>query len=186
MRIAVAGNKGSFSHQAGELYAAGKEFSVVEIVYAIDSAGVVKTMEEGQCELAMMPIHNTTGGLVAMTLGVIGKAQFEMLDLFEMNVEQCLMMHPEAIPEELMQIASHPQALKQCSQYLREYWPKRDLVEYQDTAQAAKDIAEGKLPRTTAAIAPKLSADIYGLTLLGEAIQDKTFNVTSWIVVKPL
>lgn len=179
MNIAVSGNKGSFSHQAAELYATGHQLSDYEIIYGIDSAGAMAAT----ADKVIVPIYNNTGGLVNMTLKAMGEHLFEIEEIFEMNISQCIMGVKNVDPEIADTIASHPQALKQCKEYLKEHWPKRQLLEYQDTAEAAKDVAEGKLPPTTLAIAPRLAAEIYGLELLAESIQDLQFNATTFLVL---
>ena len=84
---------------------------------------------------------------------------------------------------DIQQISSHPQALKQCRMYLKRKWGKVELVEWQDTAKAAKDLKEGELPENSAVIAPKQSAELYGLEVLEEGIQDLKFNFTTFLAV---
>lgn len=184
-RIAVAGMQGSFSHEAGRLYTTGHHITDAEFVYGIDSAGAFRALKEATAEVAVVPIYNTTGGLVHMTLQAMAQNIFSIEELFELHVKQCLMVMPNVQPDTILRIASHPQALRQCKEYIEEYWPKRELHEYQDTAKAAKDLHDGKLPPTTAVIAPKLSAELYSLQLLGEAIQDDPNNTTTFLVIKP-
>ena len=68
--------------------------------------------------------------------------------------------------------------------YLKRKWPKVELVEWEDTAKAAEDLKNGKLPKNTAAIAPRRSAEIYGLDLIEENVQDLKFNFTTFLAVK--
>lgn len=187
MRIAVAGNKGSFSHQACELYCTGQEIKDVEIIYAIDSEGCFSaiTTDEAdlRADLCIMPVYNTTGGLVHMTLSAMGRYTFSIKDKFDMQIAQCMMKKPGIEDDAIQTIASHQQALAQCKEYIQRHWPKRELLEYQDTAQAAKDLSEGQLLPTTAVIAPKLSAELYGLQLVGQSIQDSQFNTTTFLAI---
>lgn len=184
MKIAVAGNQGSFSHEAGMLYCTGQEIKDCDLVFALDSAGVFEALEKGTAELGIMPIYNPTGGLVDMTMQALGQHAFTMEASFTMPVIQCLLNLPRVRPDVVMKIISHQQALKQCQQYLDLTWPECLLEEYSDTAQAAADLAGGKLPTETAVIAPKLCAELYGLRLIAEGIQDDKDNQTVFIVVK--
>jgi prephenate dehydratase len=65
--------------------------------------------------------------------------------------------------------------------YLKRRWGEVELQEYSDTAEAAKDLGAGKLSDSTAVIAPRACADLYGLEILEEGIQDLKFNFTSFI-----
>ena len=80
------------------------------------------------------------------------------------------------------------QALKQCRMYLRRRWPSVHLEEYRDTAAAAEDLAKGILPeeRHSAIIASRGAAELHGLDVLDESIQDLKFNYTSFIAAERL
>lgn len=183
MKIAVAGNTGSFSNEAGQLYATGHQLDTVEFIYAIDSPGAFKALHDDKADKCIVPIHNSTGGLVNMTLQAMGMYKFTIDEIFEMKIAQCLMTLPDMKKNDIQRIASHPQALKQCQQYLKTEWPKRALQEYQDTAQAAKDLREGKLSPRTAVIGPKLCAKLYNLEVVGDTIQDEADNTTTFLVI---
>ena len=66
--------------------------------------------------------------------------------------------------------------------YLKRKWEDVELEEYSDTAQAAKDLREGKLDACAAVIAPRKCAELYNLEILEEGIQDLKFNFTTFIV----
>ncbi len=184
INIAISGNQGSFSHEAANFYIAAQELKDTELIYAIDSYGAFDALDKKEADLIIIPIHNVVGGLVHMTLDSMSKYTFRIEEMFEMNIQQCIMIKPGKNKEDITTIVSHPQALQQCYQYLLQNWAKREQMQYADTAQAAKDLAEGKLPDTNAAIAPKTSAEIYGLELVGESIQDLQFNITTFLVIK--
>lgn len=186
MKLAISGNPGSFTHAAGELYATGQQWNDVQFEFVVDSAGVLRSITDRSADQGILPIYNTAGGLVDMTLSAMGRYQFKIGHMFEMNVDQCLMVLPGTEKDAIHTITSHQQALRQCKRYLAAEWPKRELHEYQDTALAAKDLAAGKLPASTAVIAPKLSAHLYGLELVAESIQDQSINVTTFLVVSAL
>jgi prephenate dehydratase len=65
--------------------------------------------------------------------------------------------------------------------YLQRRWNGTELVEYADTAGAAKDLSEGVLSPDSAVIAPKICSELYKLDLLEQAIQDLKFNFTTFI-----
>jgi prephenate dehydratase len=66
--------------------------------------------------------------------------------------------------------------------YLKRVWPDADIEPYVDTAKAAEDLAASTLPDTTAVIAPRRCAELYGLSILEESIQDLKFNYTTFVV----
>ena len=67
--------------------------------------------------------------------------------------------------------------------YLRNQWPKAQLVEWEDTATAARDLKNGKLPKNCAVIAAKAAAELYGLKILEASVQDLKFNFTTFLAV---
>ncbi len=90
----------------------------------------------------------------------------------------------EFLVGDIEEIHSHEQALKQCKDYLAEkFWSKK-LVEEDDTAKAAQDLAEGRLPKQVAVIASKFSAKKYGLNILENDIHDLKRNLTLFLAVK--
>lgn len=185
MKLAVAGNQGSFSHQAGQLYSTGHEIKTSEFIYAIDSAGVFQALAQQQAEIGIVPIYNTSGGLVTMTLQAMGQYSFHIVEWFNVPIQQCVLALANTTAENIHTITSHPQALAQCKTYLQHHFPRTELREYIDTAQAATDLATGQLKKNVAVIAPLICAKIYGLQVLAENIQDDPNNTTTFLVVEP-
>ncbi len=184
IRIGVAGSLGSFSEEAAREYVRENKISNYEILYLISVDNVLKMVTQGQADLGIFPIENSNGGLVYEAVNAMSKYIFDIQKYFEIDVRQCLMVYPGLNPGEIKAIASHDQALKQCKMYLRRKWPRVELVEWEDTAKAAEDLKKGKLSQNTAVIAPKRSAEIYGLDLLEENVQDLKFNFTTFLAVK--
>lgn len=182
MNIAVAGNKGSFSHQAALMYIAAENMTDTELIYVLDSDGVFQAIDDGRADIGIMPIYNPTGGLVEMTLQAMGKHLFTVKSSFDMPVSQCLLTLPTVRQDEIRTVVSHQQALAQCQRYLNVQLSDCQLVEYSDTAQAAADLASGKLATTVAVLAPKLCAQLYGLRLVAENVQDDDRNQTHFLV----
>ncbi len=112
--------------------------------------------------------------------------RFSVERLFEIDVHQNLLALPGTNPEQISHITSHDQALKQSRMYLKRKWPGVEISEYADTAKAAEDLASGVLSPTTAVIASKAAAELYGLDIIEESIQDLKFNYTSFVVATPI
>ena len=185
MRMGVMGAKGSFSEEAARTYAKkyGK-FKIYDISYLITAENVLSSLENGSIDLAIFPIENSTGGVVLEALYAMAKYNFSIERIFEIDIRQNLLVRRGVTRREIKVITSHEQALKQCRGYLRKKWPKAKLVEYEDTAKAAEDLAKGKLPPSTAVIASRTAAELYKLTIFGKAIQDQKLNYTSFIAAR--
>ena len=166
------------------MYIAANDLTKVELVYALDSEGVFQALEQGKADLGILPIYNPTGGLVEMTLHAMGKHVFTIESTFDMPVSQCLLTLPTVRQDEIRTVVSHQQALAQCQKYLNLQLSDCQLVEYSDTAKAAEDLASGKLASTSAVLAPKLCAQLYGLRMVAENVQDDDRNQTHFLVVK--
>ena len=102
--------------------------------------------------------------------------------MFELDVHHMLLVKPGATASSISAVSSHDQALKQCRMYLKRAWADAEIEPYADTAEAAEALSEGKLPSTTAVIAPRRCAEIYGLEILEESIQDLKYNYTTFVV----
>jgi prephenate dehydratase len=114
----------------------------------------------------------------------MAKYNFEIETMFELDIHHMLLVKPNVTASHITTICSHDQALKQCRMYVKRTWPDAEIIPYADTAKAAADLASGELPDTTAVIAPRQAAELYGLQILEESIQDLKFNYTTFVVAK--
>ncbi|PIT87550.1 MAG: chorismate mutase [Candidatus Magasanikbacteria bacterium CG10_big_fil_rev_8_21_14_0_10_40_10] len=183
--IAVSGDAGSFSEEAG-LLCAQREGVEADMIYAIDMEGVLDRVEKGEADFGVFPVVNSRGGLVQTAFEAMGRHLFELKDEIWMEVRQCLMVAPGTKKIDIKKIATHPQAISQCERYIKRELPQARLIDWEDTAKAAKDLRDGVLDKDTAVIAPARSAQIYGLELLEKGIQDNHPNLTTFIVVKKI
>jgi prephenate dehydratase len=87
---------------------------------------------------------------------------------------------------DVTEIHSHQQALRQCKDYLAEHFWTRPLIEADDTAEAARRLSQGKLPKTAAVIGSKYCAELYKLKILDEDIHDLKNNLTLFLGVKKI
>lgn len=186
MKIGIMGAKGSFSEEAARKYIAAEGIADAELQYLVSAENVLSSLESGESNLGIFPIENSNGGIVIEAVYAMAKHRFQIKKLFELDVHHNLLVLPGTNAEEITAVASHDQALKQCRMYLKRKWPGVELQTYEDTAKAAADLAAGKLPKTTAVIAAKAAATLYGLDILEESIQDLKFNYTSFIAAERL
>lgn len=182
MKIGVMGAQGSFSEKAAQQYIAEQSLSDATIEYLITAEGVLGALAAGEVDKGVFPIENSNGGLVVEAMDAVAKYSFLIEKMFDVDVHLHLLVQPGVASSHITTICSQDQALKQCRMYLKRAWPQIDVQLYDDTATAAKHLAEGVLPDTTAVVAPPMSADLYGLDVLEASIQDLKFNYTVFIV----
>lgn len=183
IEIGVSGDEGSFSEEAALQYARSTRLTP-QILYLTDMERVLTAVEAGTITLGIFPVANQRGGLVKAALKAMGNHPFTPVDDFWMDVHQCLLVRPGVTLAHVHKIVSHPQALAQCPLYLQSNLPNAARVEWEDTAKAAADLASGKLTAESAVIAPKRAAQLHGLQVLAEDIQDLKPNLTAFVVVK--
>jgi prephenate dehydratase len=184
MKIGVMGARGSFSEQAGELFAKKSSDTAPEIIPLISAENVLTALNNDEIDRAVFPIENSNGGIVIEAVYAMAKHNFDIEQMFEMDVHHMLLVKPQVTTSHITTIASHDQALKQCRMYLKRVWGDAEITPYADTAKAAEDLANGTLPDTTAVIAPRRAAEMYGLQILEESIQDLKFNYTVFVVAR--
>lgn len=183
MKIGIMGATGSFSEQAAEQYQRNfLEAESVEIEPLVSATNVLEAVTTGQVDAGIFPIENSNGGIVLEAVHAMSTYSFKLERMFELDVHHMLLVRPGTDPASITTITSHDQALKQCRMYLRRNWPDAAIEVYEDTAKAAADLANGTLSSTTAVIAPRRCARIYGLDILEESIQDLKFNYTTFVV----
>jgi len=181
-KIGVMGAHGSFSEQAGERYLREQCNSEGEILPLISAENVLTALEVGEIERGIFPIENSNGGIVIEAVHAMAAHRFLVERMFEIDVHHMLLVKPGITASHITTISSHDQALKQCRMYLKRAWGKADIEPYADTAKAAEDLSNGTLPDTTAVIAPRGCATLYGLDILEESIQDLKYNYTTFVV----
>lgn len=174
--IGIQGGKGSFNEEACRYYCKQHALGRYRIVYLYTAENVLHALHRGEVDFGVFAIQNARGGAVMETIQALSRFSCEILDTFAIVISHCLLIHPEAQFEEVDTVISHPQALAQCAGTLAEKYPflkqtsgEGDLI---DQAHCAEYIALGKLPRSTAVLAPRVCAELYGLTIHGEGLQD--------------
>jgi prephenate dehydratase len=180
--IAISGIKGSFSEEAASKFLKDQNIEG-EIVYATTADNTIQKVVSGETDYGLVPLENSNGGIVLETVHAMARYVFQIEKILEIDVQQNLITMPGLKMDEITQIVSHQQALAQCKFYLRRNWPTVEMIEYEDTALAAKDLHDGKLSNTTAVIASRTAAELYNLQVLEPSIQDLKFNFTSFLVI---
>ena len=139
-----------------------------------------QALENGDADLAMIPIENTIAGRVADIHYLLPESRLHIVGEYFMPIRFQLMVLPGVKKEEIRTVHSHIHALGQCRKIIRSNGWK--AVVAGDTAGAAKMVAE-KADRSMAALAPRLAADLYKLEILAENVEDTENNVTRFVVL---
>ncbi len=137
-------------------------------------------VQEGRAELAMIPIDNSSAGRVADIHHLLPESGLHIVAEHFQAIRHKLLGLPGSSLAGLKRVRSHVHALSQSRHYLVEHGLHREIVA--DTAGAAQSLAALGDP-SVGAIAPALAAEIYGLDVLDENINDKDDNTTRFVVM---
>ncbi|MBI4032874.1 hypothetical protein HY374_04165 [Candidatus Berkelbacteria bacterium] len=181
-RIAIAGIRGSFSEGAALAHLGA---TPSELRYAVTPSRAIMMVATRYATHGIVPLQNSLGGMVRDTVQTLARYECQVETMLPVRVEQSLLVRLGVTIDEITAVVSHPQALAQCQGYLDRALPTVVRQRYADTALAARDLAQGKLPPTTAVLAPARAAVIYGLTVVAEAIQDSATNTTTFLLIRP-
>ena len=138
-----------------------------------------KAVENGKANLAMIAIENSLAGRVADIHHLLPDSDLKMIAEYFLPIRFHLMALDGVKLDEITDVYSHIVGLPQCRKFIQEHSLKTHVAA--DTAGSARLVSEWK-DRTKAAIAPKIAADIYGLNILAENIEDAAHNTTRFVV----
>ena len=176
LRVGIQGERGAYSEQAAlALY--GEEIEVAPLRTLAD---VFAALEEGAIDAAAVPVENSRAGTVVEAYDQLVRHPFSVFGEHLLPIHHCLIALPGARAGEIRRAKSHPQALSQCQDYLRAHGI--EAVAAYDTAGSAKLLRE-EGERDCAAIASRRAAEIYGLRVLEEEIEDAKDNQTLFYAV---
>ncbi|PIQ69096.1 MAG: hypothetical protein COV91_00610 [Candidatus Taylorbacteria bacterium CG11_big_fil_rev_8_21_14_0_20_46_11] len=184
----IQGGKGSFNEEAMRAYIEKKKIKKYEIQYLFTAERVLRSLYEGDIDVGLFATHNAQGGIVRESVQAMSRYTFKILDEQEVLIRHFLMKRKDVKTEELKTVMGHSQNFLQCREHLAKKYShlkqetgKGDLV---DTAKVASFVAEGKLPKTTAILGPKVLASLYGFDIIAEDLQDLgEHNVTNFLLV---
>jgi prephenate dehydratase len=137
-------------------------------------------VESGKADLAMIPIENTIAGRVADIHHLLPESRLHIVGEYFLPIHFQLMVLPGAKMEGIKAVYSHIHALGQCRKVIRKHRWKPVVAG--DTAGAARIVAEEGDP-SKAALAPSLAAELYGLDIVAENVEDTDNNVTRFVVL---
>ena len=137
-------------------------------------------VESGKADLAMIPIENTIAGRVADIHYLLPESKLHIVGEYFLPIHFHLMTLPGTKIEQVKAVFSHIHALGQCRKVIRRHRWKPVVAG--DTAGAARMVSE-QADASQAALAPKLAAELYGLDIIAENVEDTDNNVTRFVVL---
>jgi prephenate dehydratase len=174
-RIAYQGEPGSNSHSVCQ-----QHYPQLESVPCASFEDVFAAVEGGDADLAMIPIDNSIAGRVADIHHFLPATSLHIVAEHFWRIRFHLMGLPGASIDQVRTVHSHVHALGQCRKIIREHGFAPVISG--DTAGAAREVVEAGDP-TMAAISPPLAAEIYGLDVLAQDIEDEEHNTTRFVVL---
>lgn len=175
-RVAYQGAPGAFSHEACLALRPWDEAVAFETF-----EGAIEALKSGDCGCALIPVENSTIGIVEPAATLVRALGVAPVAEVWRPIRHALMAVQGARLADIRTVESHPIALAQCERTLKTLSHIK-VIEHYDTAGAARDVAEAADP-TRAAIAPVGAAEVYGLSILRNDLQDSSDNQTRFVLL---
>jgi prephenate dehydratase len=175
LKIAYQGEPGANSH-----IACIEAYPTCEPVPCGTFEDAFQAVADGEAQLAMIPIDNSVAGRVADIHHLLPRSNLYIIGEHFLPVHHQLMIVPGADMSTVKSVHSHVHALGQCRKAIRELGLKPVVAA--DTAGAARELSQSR-DMSRAAIASRLAADIYGLNMVRENIEDESHNTTRFVVL---
>lgn len=176
LKIAYQGVPGAYSH-----IACTKLFPNQEYIACDTFEIAMELVNNGAVDKAVIPVENSNAGRVSDVHFLLPKAGLHIIGEYFMRIEHQLLAVKGAKLENIVSAASHPQALAQCSEFLKAHNIK--AVSRIDTAKSCEKIILEE-DKTKAAIASVLAAQIYGLDILASNIENSDNNTTRFLIMQ--
>ncbi|MBO7147406.1 MAG: chorismate mutase [Lentisphaeria bacterium] len=174
-KVACCGIPGAYAQIVTD-----KLFQLADLMYFNDFSAVFQAVENGLCRYGVLPIENSTAGTVDAVYDLMKDHHFCIVRSFRLPIRHSLLVNEGTKLEDVREVISHEQALKQCSRFLGNLNVKRTSCS--STAMAARIVSESGR-KDVAAIASPNCAELYKLEILNDTIQNSDFNYTRFICI---
>jgi len=174
LRIAYLGPEATYTEQAA-LKTFGTSIDTKPLSTIPD---VFTAVDKDEADYGVIPIENSTGGAVLHSLDMLAETDLKIVSQVYLPIEHCLISRSPL--EEITEVHSKDQALIQCRDWLQRHLPKAKQIDCESTALAVKLAGEKD---GAAAIASELAATKYDVPVLSKGIQDRSDNVTRFLVI---
>ncbi len=176
VKVAFLGPEGTFTHEAA-LKHFGHSAHAVSLS-AIDE--VFREVEAGGCQFGVVPVENSTEGVVTHTLDSFLTSNLRICGEVVLRIHHNLMVSDVTKQDSISRIYSHAQSLAQCRKWLDANYPNAERIAVASNAEAARRM---KSEWNAAAIASDAASKLYGLTTIAEKIEDLPDNSTRFLIV---
>jgi len=174
LKVTYLGPEATFTHLA----ALDKFGSSVTLIPAKSITDVFIEVEKGRADYGVVPIENSTEGIVNHTLDMFIDSELKICS--EISLEVSLYLLSRGKMKDIKRIYSKPQALGQCRNWIESHLPQAELIEVSSTSKGAEVASREK---GGAAIASELAAKVYNLKIIGRRVEDSASNVTRFLVI---
>jgi chorismate mutase/prephenate dehydratase len=174
LTVAYFGPEATFTHQAAiRRFGASLRYVPLKTI-----ADVFEEVARGRADHGVVPVENSTEGVVSSTLDMFVDSDLKIVSQIIMPIQHCLVGLGKR--SSIKKLYSHPQALAQCRLWLQNHLPHVEIIETSSTTRAAELAAENQ---GAAAIASSLAAARYNLLVIDASIQDNSSNATRFLVL---
>ena len=142
-------------------------------------AGVFNEVEKETANLGIVPVENSTEGPVKAALDRLISTPLCIRAEVFLRIRHCL-LSVSKLSDDIVRVYSHPQAIAQCQNWIKTNIPRSTVIETASTAEAATRAGQDS---HAAAIGSIMAADIYGLKIIAEGIEDHPLNTTRFFVI---
>lgn len=173
MSIAFLGPEATFTHQAAiRRFGNSLRYTAQKTI-----ADVFSEVDKGRADYGVVPVENSTEGVVNNTLDMFVESNLKVVAQIIMPIQHCLV---GGTKDQIRKLYTHPQALGQCRNWVQAHLPRAETIETSSTTRAAELASKDK---RAAAIASALAAEQYHLKIIESDIQDNAGNVTRFLVL---
>ena len=174
LKVAYGGIEGSFACVAGK-----RAFPNAELVSCEDFEKAYNGVQDGLYDAAILPIENSYAGDVGVVMDLAFSGNLYINQIVDVDIVQNLLVKDGVSLADVKKVASHPQAIAQCADFIKKH--NLEVITFSNTALAAKYVSEQK-DSSLGAIASEETASLYNLKVLQNSINSASNNTTRFAV----
>ena len=181
LSIAYLGPVGTYCHEAVLVFAEKLGAPDAELVPCASFTEVFESVERGKCTYGVVATENALEGPVTATLDNFAfNSTAQILGVHVLDINHCLVAHPDAQRAGIKKVVSHVQALGQCRRFITREFPAAETVPAAATAESVK---AAMADPACAAIATRFAAELNGAVVIDDDIADRLGNQTSFALI---
>ena len=180
-KVAIQGYSGCFHEEAARTFYSTIGTEGLQIVECDTFGGLYEAVGRGDADAAVMAIENTVSGGLIPNFELLRRNPQKIKGEVFLRIEQNLMALPGQSISDLKEVRTHYMAINQTREFFKS-WPQIRLVESEDTAKSAAQVAREGL-KGIGAVASKLAAELYGLEILAPGIETYKQNFTRFLIM---